>query len=403
MAPPVDSAQERVWHAVSFSILWLLVFCIPWGDMVLLPYDIQFSRLLMVFFSVPSLLLLWRGRRFRASSSTQLFMFMFVVWAGANVLGTTEVERSVRRVLSYGQLFFVAWLVCQLVRSGEDYRKILQAYVIGSYVAFGGLMYNFIIGAHLGDGRYTAPGFDPNDLAATLVLGLPIASYLAFTSQKALWLNGLYVPCVFTAVMLTASRNGLVTLAVSMAFPLLAMPKISLRAKISLLLVGALCTGSVFYFWNDYLVDRLSTISDQLAAGDMNGRVDIWRRGFEVFQENPILGLGGGAFGTAVGSQSGAAVAAHNTFLGVLVEHGVVGLVCFLGIILSLALRSWHSPPLDRRLWIVVLLAWGVSVSTLSWENRELTWLLWGLCSAQPWCKSMRRRAFASSPRAVYA
>jgi O-antigen ligase len=264
-------------------------------------------------------------------------------------------------------------------------------------------MYNFINGTVLGDGRYTAPGFDPNDLAVTLVLGLPIAWYLAFTSRTARWINRFYIPCVFAAALLTASRAGLVALAVSMAFPLLAIPKISWRARMSLVSLAMLCTGGVTYFWSDFSAGRLSTISDQLTIGDMNGRVDVWEQGLEIFKENPILGVGGGVFEAELARRRGSAVAAHNTYLGILVEHGLVGLFCFLGIILSLVVRSWQSPPLDRSLWIVVLVVWGVAVSTLSWENRELSWLLWGLCAAQPWRKKVRRPSFAHSPRAAYA
>ena len=384
-------------------LLWLLAFCIPWGDMVLLPGDIQASRLLTLVAFMVAIPQLIRSRRFRTPTSTELVMLVFVVWAAADVFWTLEPDRSVRRVLSYAQLSFNAWLFYQFVRGTEDYRRILQAYVLGSYVAFAGLIFNFVSGVAQGDGRYTAPGFDPNDLAATLALGIPIAWYLVFTGGGARWLNRLYVPCALTAVLLTASRSGLVTLAVSMMFPLLAMPRISMRAKIALVLVALFCAGSYFYFLSDVSVRRLSTIVDQLSGGDMNGRVDIWQRGFDVFEENPILGVGGGAFGATVVGRSGAEVAAHNTFLGVLVEHGLVGLLLFLGIISGLVRRSLRSPSLECRLWTVVLAAWIVALFSLSWENRELTWLLWGLCSAQPWRRGFPGRAPLGFRRTVYA
>ncbi len=400
---PAGTAPERGWQAFSFRLTWLLVFSIPWGDMVLLPYDIQASRGFTVVAALAWVVSLFLGKRVRSSTASQLFMFLFIVWAGSNVFWTAEAERSARRILSYCQLSLDAWLVFQLARTVEDYRRILQAYVFGCYVAFCGLTYNFVNGVSQGDGRFTAPGFDPNDLAATLTLGLPIAWYLAFTTRNWLWLNRLYIPCALTAALLTASRNGLVTVAVTLAFPLLVMPKLSFRAKLGLFPVVLLCAGSVGLFWNDVSIGRLATLADKLTFEDMNGRVDIWQRGLEVFQQNPIVGVGAGAFGATVAGRRGAELAAHNTFLGVLVEHGAVGLLFFLAVILSLVRRSWSSPPIECRLWIVMLLAWGVTLSTLSWENREITWLLWGLCSAQPWHKGAKPRPIPSSQRVCYA
>jgi len=404
IASPVDRTQDQGWHVASFRLLWLVAFCVPWGDMVLLPGEIQASRVLTIVAAFTWILAVWSGKRFRTVTATQLFMLAFVVWAGANTFWSEDSWRSVRRMLSYSQLFLDAWLVYQLVRTADEYRSIMQAYVLGCYVLFAGLMYNFISGVAQGDGRYTAPGLDPNDLASTLALGIPLAWYLAFTSRKGLWLNRLYIPCALTAALLTASRGGLVTVVISMGFPLLAMPSISRRAKIALVVMVTICAGSVVYFWSDISVGRLSTILDQLSARDMNGRVEIWQRGFEVFLDNPLLGVGAGAFGATVVGGVGAELAAHNSYLGVLVEHGLIGLVCFLLIAFSLIRQTWWSPPLERRLWFVMLLAWGVTLSTLSWENREVTWLIWGMCSVQRYRQAAPVRRFRThSIRPAYA
>jgi O-antigen ligase len=77
-------------------------------------------------------------------------------------------------------------------------------------------------------------------------------------------------------------------------------------------------------------------------------------------------------------------LAAHNTFLGILVEHGLVGLTLFGCIIWTLMAKAWRTPALESRMWMVTLLAWCVGAMSLSWENREMTWLLWGLCASYP-------------------
>lgn len=83
-------------------------------------------------------------------------------------------------------------------------------------------------------------------------------------------------------------------------------------------------------------------------------------------------------------------MAAHNALLGVAVEHGVVGLLLILGTLGALVRRVWKCDPRERRVWLILLAAWGVAAMSLSWENREMTWLLWGMCAAQP--KPVRKR-----------
>jgi len=52
IASPVDRTQDQGWHVASFRLLWLVAFCVPWGDMVLLPGEIQASRVLTIVAAV---------------------------------------------------------------------------------------------------------------------------------------------------------------------------------------------------------------------------------------------------------------------------------------------------------------------------------------------------------------
>ena len=125
----------------------------------------------------------------------------------------------------------------------------------------------------------------------------------------------------------------------------------------------------------------------------MNGRGTIWKSGLAVFWEHPIAGIGAGAFGGTVSART----AAHNTYLEVLVEHGIIGLLVFLAILLGLFARTRHFPPDERLLWRVILGSWMILAMTLSWENREITWLLWALCSSPvARCEERGRRFHAA-------
>lgn len=374
---------QKSWERIGFQLIWLVVFAVPWGDMLLLPYQVQWSRFLTLVAGLIWGFSLTKSQPARPLHAPHAWLLAFVVWSVANVLWTPEPDRSLRRVLSYCQLFLVAWLVHQGSANAARHRSLMQAYVGGCYVAIAGLMTHFVQQITQGDGRYTAPGMDPNDLSAGLALGIPIAFYLAFRVGRLVWVNGLFIPAAIFASALTASRGGLITVAVCAA-AVLFVPRLGIRAVAGILILSGITASLVGYFWEEISLHRLSTIAGQLQSRDLNGRVEIWRRGIEAFQENPLLGRGAGTFGAAVGEWRSRDLAAHNTPLGILVEHGLVGLTLFAAGFISLLQKVRKAGPAERKLWWVLLAGWMTAAATLSWENREATWLIWGLCAAQP-------------------
>jgi O-antigen ligase len=163
---------------------------------------------------------------------------------------------------------------------------------------------------------------------------------------------------------------------------------------VSLLVCGAL----VFVPSTSW--ERLSTIPLEFSQGTFTGRTVIWTAAWELFRTHPFLGVGANAFRLTVSrilaepiraDESGTpqAPAAHNTFLSVLVEQGVIGFALFCALLGFLALSLRRLPPFPQKLWIVFLGVWIVGVSSLTWEMRKPTWFFFGLLMAQ--CGSMAR------------
>jgi hypothetical protein len=311
-------------------------------------------------------------------------MLLFLLWVGVTVMETADPDRTLRRVLSFIQLFLTAWIIHQSVRTAERYHKLLTAWVLGCCVCLAGQAHNFLLDIRQGDGRCTAPGFDPNDLAVTLVLGIPAAWHLSLREKTRGWLFLLYIPAAVVGCFLTASRGAALTLAVVMLLPLSSLSRASAKGLAGLAAMTGLCVFMVGSLSEEAAFRRLSTIGEQVTARDLNGRMDIWMKGYTAFLEHPIAGAGAGGFENAVGATRGNGMAAHNALLGVVVEHGIVGLFLFVGGLAALARRAWRNESRERRMWLLLLTAWAVAAMSLSWENREMTWLLWGLCAAQP-------------------
>jgi len=84
---------------------------------------------------------------------------------------------------------------------------------------------------------------------------------------------------------------------------------------------------------------------------------------------------------------------AHNSFLSVLVEVGLIGFVLF-GIILTIAIvKAWNHPKWDKSFWLSLLLVWAIGASSLTWEHRKVTWLFLSLVVASAALTSRRYEA----------
>ncbi|MCC6344329.1 MAG: O-antigen ligase family protein [Bryobacterales bacterium] len=397
---PVHAATIRASAPVAVSsnraVVWLavlLAFSVPWGDMLLVG-DSPFTRWLAPLVGLVWMMAAWRIPP-RKPHPALLIMVVFALWVLLSAFTTMDFDRTYRRVLSYLQLFLVALVIFQCTRNRRDWLRALQGFGLGLWPPVLGVAYNLQQGVFQGDGRYTAPGFDPNDLAASLSLGIPVAWYLLMSTRRLRWLNGLYVPCASIAILLTASRGGMVTLAIAMLFPLWSITRVSWTARMGGVLLLAASSLAVITFREEISVHRLATIWSQLMARDLNGRFDVWMRGAQLFLESPLLGVGPGAFARAISSDGGSMITAHNAFLEVVVEHGAVGLVLFSGIVVALALSLRRQESLDRRLLTTLLVIWFTACQALSWENREITWALWALCAAcPPLLKHSRARVF---------
>jgi O-antigen ligase len=160
------------------------------------------------------------------------------------------------------------------------------------------------------------------------------------------------------------------------------------------------------------LFTRLSTTGDEITSGTMNERTIIWNAGATVFRSHPFAGVGAGSFPKAVEPLIGKApvesmeeydetkgtYVAHNTFLSVLVETGLIGFAIFCTILLLLVRHILEMPPLEKWLWAVTLLVWVTAVSVSTWETRKPTWIVFSLLLAQ--ASALRQPAAYRVPRA---
>jgi O-antigen ligase len=175
---------------------------------------------------------------------------------------------------------------------------------------------------------------NPNDLAFAIAITLPFCFAFMFAARsithKAAWAGGMLIAT--TALILTASRAGLITLSVAGIFCLW---RFGVKGKRPLLLFSAaLLAILIFVFGGGTLRQRFAAFSaenvsssiQQSAYASYEQRRVLADLSLETMKQHPIFGLGAGNFT----SFSGTWHEVHVTYLQMGVEGGIPALILFL-------------------------------------------------------------------------
>jgi O-antigen ligase len=147
-------------------------------------------------------------------------------------------------------------------------------------------------------------------------------------------------------------------------------------------------------------VDRLESTTVELSDGDWNGRLPIWQEALNMVEDRPLTGVGVSAFHTAAVKTN---KAPHSLPLSLLAELGLVGFLLFGAILVGCAIVSLKQPPRVALFWLTMLGAWFVCAVTHNFEDKKITWLLFGLIAASDGLRStgMAPRPEAATPPAA--
>jgi putative inorganic carbon (HCO3(-)) transporter len=257
----------------------------------------------------------------------------FSMWPGGSWALLTDL---------YLKTLVIFWLLTNTVTTPRRLRQVAWGLTFMAVPAALSGVKNYTSGVYMQYGHGRIRGYDagpmtgnPNDLALTLNLVLPLTVALVFLTKRPLWravLIGLIV-LDLVAIVLTFSRGGFLTLALSVAIVLWRItrrvgPKYALAAA-GLLLVLAPLVPSSYYA-------RLATITDVEADTSSELRQDDLFVALEYVVRHPLVGAGIGNNTLAMNEERGARWAAvHNSYLQVGMELGLPGLILYVALVAS--------------------------------------------------------------------
>lgn len=180
---------------------------------------------------------------------------------------------------------------------------------------------------------------DPNYIGLPLIVSFSILFYEVLHQDKKI-LKVLEILILTLAVLLTSSRGNFLSLMVCAILNILFFFKSHTLAwyKKMAILVATIIVFFAFYnfassSYNSYLMRILSFSSDDIS----NGRYTLWSEAFDLWWDYPILGGGFEALGRAVNK------GAHNTYIQILCDTGIVGLILFISFLFSFVRQSFKN------------------------------------------------------------
>ncbi|HUR21293.1 MAG TPA: O-antigen ligase family protein, partial [Vicinamibacterales bacterium] len=214
--------------------------------------------------------------------------------------------------------------------------------------------------------RAAGPFGDPNRFAQILLVALPWAVFLAYRSKAryARVMARLTGAIILAGIGVTYSRGAFLTIAlllVGLSFLRLVRPmRIVAGAAVAALVVLAFAPNYVKRMGT--ILDTTAIVSDRAGVnpdGAIKGRATEVLAALWVFADHPFLGVGPGQY-VPFYSQSYQQRAeikfrqlsvpreAHNLYVSIAAETGVVGLLVFLAIFISLIVRLTRA----RHYWL---------------------------------------------------
>lgn len=332
-----------------FEFFFLLSFIA--GQLIKIPFwGYGGLTLLDLFVFFISLLLLWRLKLKLKTpplfiSASIIFIFFASLSLLLSPLDLSPTETFIS--FSYAVRFFVYILFGWLLYSNK-FLKISNDFFIKAGLILGALgLIQLILFPDLRqlqnqgwDPHYfrtVSTYLDPNFLGAFLVLSL-----MPLTRKKLTLITTACFVIIFIALLTTFSRSSYLSFGVAF-FSLSFLNKSKKLFGLTIILIVLLFLGFSTY---QKLVSTPRNINRDQSAGY---RINSWEHGWEIFQKNPILGIGFNAYRFALSKYSLAPeqfVRSHgassndSSLLSVAATTGIFGLVSYLFFLLTMAMGS---------------------------------------------------------------
>ena len=292
-----------------------------------------------IVISILLVLLLISKEKFELPSFI-FFWLPFVIWGLLSFIVSVDKLRALLIWRNYFAGLITFTFAFLIIKNKFELEKLIFAVILWaailSVIEFY-IIYNLggfsvgIIGVFFRKNLIATSWGKSNYLATFYVIILPITlGYFLYTNSKKKKIFSIFSAVVIvTALILTLSRGGILSLLVAVIFFLsqIVKPKNFISIVISILALG------IIIFLNpltSVLIDRMLTFERSFSyMTRINFYEDVWK----MFLDNPVFGVGLGNLGYHSKFIISTHASAHNILLGLLGETGIIGALLFIALI----------------------------------------------------------------------
>jgi hypothetical protein len=296
----------------------------------------------LIFFTTMTLAWAVAGKRVRSPA----LLFAIGGMATAFVFSwamSPWAEKAELVVKNYTLVVVFALIMATAVRDERALYKLVTAFMVVMAIYMLHSVWEYKSGRHvfrMGISRLVGVDHtlgDPNSFGASIVYSMPFLGFFWVHWGRGLkrWLIGIYLLMAVGCVLLTGSRSSLLGVVVWGGMLLMQ----SRHKALAAVLLGVLACSSWFVL-PDSLKTRFETIIDP-SVGPANaqesgmGRIEGLINGVALLGRFPLTGCGPGAWRPATGSP----IESHSLYGQVMGEMGLVGILSFGGLVVTLALH----------------------------------------------------------------
>lgn len=329
-------------------------------------------------------------------SAFVVVLALFIGWCSLSLLYAIDSEMALVRLLTFVQLAVVAILFMSVVNDLQRVRGVLWAIVIWATAT-----------TLLGLGMYavgretvvTGPAMNRNQFAVYVNIAI-ICGLLLFQDTRSRWARFFLVvalPILLVGQALTFSRKGIIALLFALS---MIWYRFARERRLLPLIATVMALSLIAWFLPEVFWQRVATIvpAIQERKDTFGIRVNLWQLALHMIKERPLTGVGLGNFVPAFaryaeGQMHNVQLVAHNAYMSIAAETGIIGLALFL-FLHAFALRDLRRairigaslPTPDLKLLaiatevsLIVIMVTALSGST---EALKVLWFLFGLSVA---------------------
>lgn len=370
-------------------------------------FDFNINAALSIFLLIWSVYFFSKNSRHFKSIPTKFVWIAFIAWCSITAIYSYDLASTIRETIKAANLFSL-FGICYIMRAkdGARFKKyFLQALITGAIIPLLIGVYQFITKTGMDiDGvanRIFGTFAHPNILAtfALLLLMVLVNEIIIAKNHEqnnyGVWSKWL---CVFLLAIVALTYTRIAWVGAGVLFIIIG--SVYFR---KILIYGLVCVAlfyGLFYPVNNYLISSynfnlqsFSLISRLTARNEdsdsIKWRTDVASRVLPLFKRRAILGYGYGSFPRVwddnkdVGNIWDTTSEAHDDYIKVAFESGIIGLILFLSIFISLLYKQISFAVKYRWINIVFIASIAIylvlSLSDNMLHHTPMIWWLWAV------------------------